>query len=348
MNTALEEGRRDFNRLVRELPVGVYRTTMEGEVIEANPAALKLLGCRSLEELRNGHAQDFMLDPVLRARHHKSLENRASSIEEFQIERPDGVDMWIRDEVHIVTDDNDEPQYMDGVLVNISRQRRAETAQAAFLASMSHEIRTPLTGILGFATILYEELADEQKEIAEHITHSGERLLKTINAILELARLETDVVEFTIDRVDIAQAMRDAVNSFRPLARRKGLEIHCDADETCVIHTDRRRVHRIFNALLSNAVTFTTEGAIHTTLACEDDQVIIRVRDTGPGIHPEFLPYVFEAFRQERVSTTERRQGSGLGLAITKRLVDRMHGTVSVESEVGRGTTFTLKIPDLD
>jgi PAS domain S-box-containing protein len=234
-----------------------------------------------------------------------------------------------------------------------ARERAEELAQlkSAFLANMSHEVRTPLAGIIGFAEVLEDELEGPQREAAALVRESGMRLLDTLNSVLDLARLESDATELRLVPLDVRPEVEAIARLFGPTAERKGLTFGVQLpDDNAPLEAmlDSAAFHRVLANLVSNAIKFTDRGGITLEVAREAGGLAVRVRDTGSGISETFLPHVFEEFRQESSGLTRAHQGSGLGLAITKRLVDLLHATISVESTVGAGTTFTVRFPALD
>ncbi len=233
----------------------------------------------------------------------------------------------------------------------------AETAarlKAAFLANMSHEIRTPLNSILGFAELLDEQLAanglEPLREFTGIIQRSGRRLLRLINDILELSRLEADRLVLQTEPCALHTIVEEAVAELQPQAAQKGLALVVRAEAVPPILGDPRRLHQIVTNLVANAIKYTEQGEVRIELheATKDEarQVVLRVTDTGPGIDPNFLPHLFEPF-QRAPSENDRSEGSGLGLAITKRLVEQMNGRITVESAPGKGATFTVTFPAL-
>ena len=227
-----------------------------------------------------------------------------------------------------------------------AREHAEELARnkSTFLANMSHEIRTPLTGIIGFAGVLGEEVGEEHREFAHLIKRSGRRLLETINSVLDLAQLESEGLEPAPEPLDLTEEARQAVLLLSPLAEEKGLALNLHAeDDPVMVSADPTCLHRVFNNIVGNAIKFTEQGEVTVTVRTEGERARIEVRDTGVGIDAEFLPHLFNEFRQE-VKKSDR-EGSGLGLAITKKLVEFMDGTVSVESAKGEGSAFTITFP---
>ncbi len=230
------------------------------------------------------------------------------------------------------------------------------TLKSEFLATMSHELRTPLNGILGFSEVLgsIATLDDKQKRYVQNIQKSGRLLLDMINDILDLAKIESGKmvvrpIEFPIEHVVAAQC-----DLARPLAEKKNIELACRVEpDLPPLRQDQARVQQILNNLLSNAIKFTPEGGRITVSAGRDaeDRLIIQVADTGVGIAPEDQQAIFEKFRQGKTAMptgdpmTREYSGTGLGLSIVRELCRLLGGDVSVESELGVGSTFTVRLP---
>ncbi len=218
--------------------------------------------------------------------------------------------------------------------------------KSAFLNNMSHELRTPLTGILGFAEILTEELGPEHRDFAHRIVTSGIRLQETLNSILDLAQLEGGSLELEAVRLDLVKETRRAAEWYIDHAEKKGLALKINTPtERIEASLDRASLQRIVKSIVDNAVKFTDEGSVTVNVTADDSRVHIAVQDTGIGISETFLPHVFSEFRQESVGHSRSYEGSGLGLAITKRLVELMGGAITLESEQGTGSTFTVSFP---
>ncbi len=222
----------------------------------------------------------------------------------------------------------------------------------AFLANMSHELRTPLTAIIGYAEVLRDlavqfNLPDEAREFATTIEKAGQRLLKTLTSVLDLAQLESGVREVQSESFDIVEQTEERMNLFKKQARDKGLvlALHAPGRDNEHVSMDRTAYVRILTNLLSNAIKFTDEGRIDVSVRWEGQEVVLTVADTGIGIGEDFLPDLFDQFKQESAGIDRSHEGTGLGLPITKELVALMDGDIAVESEKGVGTTFTVRLP---
>lgn len=230
-----------------------------------------------------------------------------------------------------------------------AKERAEEMARlkTTFLTNMSHEIRTPLTGIIGFAQILSEEITGEHSEFVTLIEQSGRRLLDTINSVLDLARLESNRMSMTLEAVDVAEEVRRTARLLTPLADRRSLYIRAEVEDGIVCRLDKTGLNRILNNLIGNAIKFTEDGGVTVRSTRDGADCVIEVTDSGVGISGEFLPHLFDEFRQESTGADRSHEGSGMGLAITRKLVDIMGGKIFVESTKGAGSTFTVRFPIL-
>lgn len=229
----------------------------------------------------------------------------------------------------------------------------AEEATGAFLSSMSHELRTPLNAILGYSEMLREEARSEGLPIAadlDRIHAAGRQLLALVEDVLDLARIEAGRTELAPEPFDVAELVREVAEAAEPAARkgRNRLEVVCPptVGELCA---DPARVRQSLFALLSNACRFTEDGLVRLRVAGHgtgaSSGVTFEVSDTGPGMSPEELSGLFRPFAQVDGSPSRRHGGPGLGLALARRLCRLMGGDVSVTSEPGRGSVFTIELP---
>lgn len=226
-------------------------------------------------------------------------------------------------------------------------QVQAHADQKAYtLDVISHEVRTPLTGIIGFADLLERETGGQQATFAQLIGRSARRLHETLNAFLDLSRLDAGSVEQHRVRLDAGAAVADLLAPLYAEAAAKGLDLVLSRPNTPLyVRVDPVFLDRIVTNLVANALKFTDTGQVVVRLAGEADAVRLYVVDTGPGIDPAFLPHVFEPFRQASGTLGRVHHGSGLGLAIVARLVALLDGTVAVQNEPGGGACFTVTLP---
>jgi signal transduction histidine kinase len=231
---------------------------------------------------------------------------------------------------------------------------QASRAKSQFLANMSHELRTPLNAIIGLAEMLRDDARDlgqdDLLEPLQRIHRAGSHLLKLINEILDLSKIEAGKFELQPESFDLAVLLKEAATTIQPLAskNRNRLEVRCP-DDLGSARADATRVRQIVLNLLSNAAKFTEDGAVRLVARrCRRDGnawVVVTVSDTGIGMSEEQVGRLFEEFSQADSATTRRFGGTGLGLAISRRLARLMGGEIEVESALGRGTTFRLWLP---
>jgi len=239
---------------------------------------------------------------------------------------------------------NDELRRLYSELEAVSRHK------SEFLANMSHELRTPLNAIIGFSQVLRErmvgDLNEKQEEYLDDVVSSGNYLLSLINDVLDLSKVEAGQVELEIAPFSLREALERGVVMVRERARKDGVEVTLAADpQVDVVEGDERRIRQVIFNLLSNAVKFTpTGGSVDVASSGLDGEVRVSVVDTGPGIAPEDQERIFEEFQQADLGSAQR-EGTGLGLALSKRLIELHGGRIWVESELGKGSTFTFALP---
>lgn len=282
--------------------------------------------------------------------------------ERFRLRRKDGSLVWIeaaariadyRQQTRIVVvsrDVTDQVRVEEELETALIRAEHAADAKSSFLANMSHEIRTPMNGVIGFTELLLAgELPDEQRRRAEMIADSGRAMMRLLNDILDLSKVEAGQMTITDEPFDLIHALKGCMNLVTPALEKKGLKAQCDfADDLPnLVCGDGLRLRQIVLNLLGNAAKFTESGSITLRASREphSDEITIAVEDTGIGIALDSQKAVFEQFVQANGSIASKFGGTGLGLAISARLAALMNGTLRLESQPGLGTTFYLTLP---
>jgi signal transduction histidine kinase len=236
-------------------------------------------------------------------------------------------------------------------------QRAAEEAKhfrGQFLANMSHELRTPLNAVIGFSEtmlnfpLMYNNttLPTEYRGDLEQIHNSGKHLLNIINDILDLSKIDAGRLEIDIQRVDLEPILKGALSTAIGLVGGKPIKLLREAPDTVPnVKADPVRIRQVLLNIYSNAAKFTEQGQIKMVLKHDAERVTISVTDTGEGIHPDDLPHIFDEFRQGAAGRKKARAGSGLGMTISRQLLELMGGEIQVQSELGKGSTFTFSLP---
>lgn len=364
---ALHESEQRMRELQDNLPLGVYRSTPDGRLLHANEMLARMLGCDDVAHLCTMHTTDFYEEPAQREQIVRVLwEHGMIKDWELRLRRTDGVVIDGALNVRAVFDAQGRVLFHDGIIADISDRKRIQEAtqrakqqaeeasriKSNFIATMSHELRTPLNGILGFASLLEEELAGnpELVEMAGIIHSSGRRLLDTLNSILDLSIVESGKLTVHPERVNVTDILEEVTLLYRASAQKKGLQLRIHRPGEMVwSRTDARLLRQILNNLLNNAVKYTREGEI--TLAIEHDAstdrggLRIDVEDTGIGIASSDRDVIFDEFRQASEGYSRAYDGTGLGLSVSQKFARALGGRITVVSEPGMGSRFSLHLP---
>ena len=352
-----------LSRAVEQSPASILITDIKGNIEYANPKVTETTGYQ-LSELQGQNPKIFGTGEKS-AYDYKVLWDTISSgkewFGEFHNKKKNGELFWesasisgiknnIGEIVHYlaVKEDITEKKKINEELIR-SKEKAEEmnSVKSNFLANMSHELRTPLVGILGFAEMIRQETeSPEISVMAETICKSGNRLSETLNLILDLSRFESEKKEIKFQNVELVNKTKEIITLFKETAQKKGLSlISSFSSESIFIDFDERAYYSILSNLINNAIKFTSEGSVTTSVSLYDHSVEISVTDTGIGIAKNDYQFIFDEFRQVSEGYSRNFEGSGLGLSITKKLVEKYGGTITVESEVGKGSIFKVILP---
>lgn len=229
---------------------------------------------------------------------------------------------------------------------------RANELKSQFVANISHEIRTPMSGVLGLSELLTLETEGEVQETAQHIQTAAQNLMALVNDLLDLSKLEAGKIDIVKEDFLVSTLVAQVVEIFSVSAANKNLEVtsYISTQAQLMVRGDQGKIRQILQNLVQNAIKFTDQGAIKISVELQKQQDDLSyfqftVKDTGPGISPETQKRLFQLFVQGDGSTTRRHGGTGLGLALSKRLVEAMHGIITVDSVEGQGSSFKFTIP---
>ena len=355
---AAQRERQYFEVLVRNSPVAIVVLDVNHHVLSCNPAFEQMYGYAQ-HEVIGANLDDLITTPETRSQAVSYTVQAAQSrtVQGIgQRRRKDG--SMVDVEVLAV------PVIVDGVRTGMmglyhdvsellaARQvaEAANSAKSQFLANMSHELRTPLIAIIGYSEMLEEDAADrghvDYIPDLQKIRAAGRHLLALINDVLDLSKIEAGKLDLYLETFDLATAIGDVATTVEPLVARRAntLTVSC-ATGLGAIRSDLTRVRQVLLNLLSNASKFTEHGRISLSAERRGAAVVLQVSDTGIGMTPSQMGKLFEPFSQADATTSRKYGGTGLGLAITRRFCELLGGDVTVESEPGHGSTFTVRLP---
>jgi len=289
---------------------------------------------------------------------------------EYRVVASDGRIVWIQDDAAVTRDDDGQPLYFQGFMMDITERRalaaerdvllereRAQNEQLRsldgmkdeFVALVSHELRTPLTSIRGYVELVLddvERLSSEHREFLEIVDRNADRLLHLVSDLLILAQADAGRLSFDWTDVDLLPLVAQCVQAAQPAAERAGIELVLSSAPVEPITGDPARIAQLMDNLISNAIKFTPAGGhVDVVVDASKDSAVIEVRDTGFGISVEDQEQLFERFFRAGTANHLAIAGTGLGLSITKAIVGAHGGSISVESGVNRGTTFRVELP---
>ena len=366
----------NYNRLLLDSTAeGIYGVDLNGNCTFLNTAGARMLGCKASEmmgrcmhDITHHTRPDGTPYPAEECPIYLAFKSgRGCRVENEMFWRADGSSFPVEYSSHPILHDGK----VEGAVVtfsDITQRRRVEEelrrakdeaeaanlAKSQFLANMSHELRTPLNAVIMYSELLQEEAQDRKIDgfipDLEKIRLAGRHLLALVNGVLDLSKIEAGKMELYLETFDVCTMANDVAATVLPIVQRNAnrFELICPPD-IGPMNADLTKVRQILFNLISNACKFTDNGVVTLEVTADgqgaDRDVVFRVSDCGIGMTPQQVDKLFQPFSQADASTTRKYGGTGLGLAITRRFCDMMGGRVSVESELGRGSRFTIRLP---
>lgn len=343
-------------RILFETAVDAIVTVDEDGMIERVNAAVKQLLGYAPSELIGRHVGDLMLpqhreelEAYLRRHSEDASVKLVASSQETVAVRKDGTTFPV--EMSVSEMRLGGRRMFTGIVRDITERKRIEKLQSEFVSTVSHELRTPLTSIRGALGLVaggrVGKMSEEASEMINIALNNSDRLVRLINDMLDVEKIQSGKLDFEIRQLDLGEALREAVEANRGFALEHHTSIVLESDlESIQVCADADRLAQVFANLLSNAAKFSPEGeAIRVSLQVKANRVRIDVRDRGPGIPEDFKERLFERFTQADASDSRRNAGTGLGLSITKAIVERMGGTIGYEPAEGGGSQFYFDLP---
>jgi len=353
---------------IEQSPLSIIITDLKGIIEYINPYYSKLTGYSEIELL--GKNPKIINSGVQSKEFYKKMWNTILGGNKWEGEmcnkKKNGELYWEQARISPIVNSLGEITHFVGIKEDITELKKhteeliaakekaeeSDRLKSAFLANMSHEIRTPMNGILGFTSLLLEpDLTKNTKEKYIKIIHqSGERMLNTVNDIIEISKIEAGIIEIKNSSFKIKENINNIVRFFQPQAQKKGLILYFDNEKQNLnptIETDIRKFESILSNLIKNAIKYTDKGTITVSYSIKDEWITICVHDTGIGIPKNRQSAIFNRFEQADIEDTKVFQGSGLGLSIAKSYVEILGGNIWVESIEGKGSQFYFTVPYL-
>jgi PAS domain S-box-containing protein len=350
MEQALRESEARFRGLFEQVPIGVYRTTPEGAVLEANPALLAMLGYEQIDELRRRDLERESESTYPRALFRQRLETEGQVRGlESDWRRRDGTAIHVRESARLVRAPDGRPLYYDGTAEDVTARRRVEELRQELLGIAAHELRTPLTSIGGVLQLVavpgIDAQAPDVREAVEAAVRNCGRMSRLIDDLLEADKLESGEMPLDATDLPLDELVAESVATNRPYAEQFGVAVHAGPPSGATVRGDRDRLLQVLANLVSNAAKFSGRGTrVTLDTTRHEGRVRVSVADQGPGIPEGFRSRIFQRFAQARESGQVRR-GSGLGLAISKSIVEALGGRIGFETGP-TGTTFWFELPE--
>ena len=363
-----EKELRKLSQAIEQNPVSVIITNSKGIIEYTNPKFTEMTGFEASEAIGQNPRilKSGRMEPEFYTNLWKVITSGKIWNGELINKNKSGKLYWTNKSISPIVDERGKITHFVAIAEDISGKKKNEEElieakekaeesdrlKSAFLANISHEIRTPMNGILGFAELLKEPDLDPENQIEflGVIEKSGQRMLNIINDLIDISKIEAGETTLRIRKTNINKMLHELHLFFMPEGTQKniGIDFHCELPENeSFIETDGTKLNQVLTNLIKNALKFTDEGSIKFGYYIKNSKLEFFVSDTGPGISPDQKDLIFERFRQSSLNLTRKYEGAGLGLAISKAYVELLGGSIWIESELGKGSTFFFTLPHL-
>jgi PAS domain S-box-containing protein len=355
-----------FKAIYEQSPIGIALIdSINGNIYEVNDKYAQIVG-RSKNELSNLTWMNITFPEDIELIESKMKELRHHEITAFRIEkrtiRPDNSVIWINLTItRLLSNENANPIHL-AMIEDITKRKETEeelikakvkaeesdNLKSTFLQNMSHEVRTPLNAIVGFSNLITKPDLEPKKlnQFAGLISESSHKLIEIITNVIEISKIQAKQIEVKILEFDIVNVLKTSVQPYIEKANKKGIDLVLTIPfKEYIINSDNIKTACIINHLLNNALTFTKNGFIRVNCEVQNGTLLISITDTGIGIEEKYHQLIFEPFRQVETGVVRDYGGNGLGLSIVKAYVDLMHGSISLKSELNKGTTISILLP---
>lgn len=360
---ALKRSEQRYKRIFENIVDVYFETAIDGTIIEISPSVYLLsYGSYKREDLIGKSIISLYHNTSERTGYIKQLlKYKRLDDYEVQLVNKDGRIVYCSITAKLTTEDDTQrivgslrdisvrKNYEDDLIKAKEIAENADRLKGEFLAQMSHEIRTPLNIILNSSNLIRDELTGQQVEnlgeIFQVLNSSGKRIIRTIDLILNMSEIQTGTYEPEFTEIAITKdILFPIVKEYEIIAKEKGLTLQLESvnEKTFFISADRYSVSQIFANLIDNAIKYTKKGKVTLKVTGDDEKISVEVKDTGIGISQEFIPHLFEAFRQEYQGYSRMFEGNGLGLALVKKFCELNHAIIKVDSKLDEGSTFTV------
>jgi two-component system phosphate regulon sensor histidine kinase PhoR len=332
----LSKQKDELNSVISSIQEGLLVIDKKDIIVLSNDSMNRILDRENLEGSKYG---DFIKNSRLWQLINRTRDKKKSNRCELQI----GQDFYL-----CTADLMESKEEVILIFFNITEAKKLEIVKKDFITNVSHELRTPLTSIKGFIETLMDEIDDEYKQYLNIINNNTRRLILIVEDLLTLSELENKDTQLIITEVNLPELIKNISVIFEQKLKEKQINLlHNFEDDIPLIQADAFRLEQLMINLIDNAIKYSHNGEIEVRLAKDSGKVLIEVKDTGVGIPKEHQSRIFERFYTVDRSHSRRTGGTGLGLSIVKHIVQAHNGEISIESEIGKGTSFIVKIPEI-